>query len=200
MSTSCPHGLDRTVCHYCGTCSHGQARSSCPRCRGRRIDHRPRSWERPGTAGLDLRTSAAVNQPTKRRYAPPVEQNPPPAAPNRATRKAAGARAVRTTSAAPVTTTAPVPTVAKLPQAVPLLAELDAAVLRLVTELQGSLGRRVSATMLTHILRGSSGPKTSSIVKAHTPPHVGALSWLPYRTARELVGRVMTRDGRVRES
>ena len=51
----CTHNLDETICHYHRRCRHGRAQAACRECGGRRIDHRPKPYERPDTAWYDER-------------------------------------------------------------------------------------------------------------------------------------------------
>lgn len=58
----------------------------------------------------------------------------------------------------------------------------------LVVDITRCVGRSgVSATMIGHVLRGSSGPATRALVARHDVPHDGAMSGVPYRPLRDAI-------------
>jgi hypothetical protein len=81
---------------------------------------------------------------------------------------------------------------APAPEPTPKIAVLDEGELRAqVFDIVRTVGRgNIKATMVCHVLRGSSGEATRRIVARHGLPHDGALRGFPYPLLRETVAGI----------
>jgi len=77
-------------------------------------------------------------------------------------------------------------------EATPAIAVIDENELRVqIFDIVRTVGRgNIKATMICHVLRGSSGEATRRIVARHALPHDGALRGFPYPLLRETVAGI----------
>lgn len=66
-----------------------------------------------------------------------------------------------------------------------------------IVETLEDLQAPLSVTMLTHLMRGSSGPATSELVRRYSPRHFGELRMVPFSEARDQVEGTCRADTRI---
>ena len=75
----------------------------------------------------------------------------------------------------------------------------DSAVLAAVFEILDTMpDKRLSATMLGHVLRGSQGERTQEIIAMYQPPTAGAFADVPFLELRNSIIDAAAADGRLR--